>query len=70
MKLAFSKRDENKISKISTETPRNSGYVCEFSIVMFNKIQEELHAKTLTNLGTKEFFNVCVKNEKYFYSTN
>jgi hypothetical protein len=56
MKLAFNHRDYNRISEISTESPaKRTGHVCEFSIVMLNKTEEELHAKTLTNLGTKEF---------------
>jgi len=55
MKLAFNLRDYNRISEISTESPLVNGHVCEFSIVMLNKTEEELHAKTLTNLGTKEF---------------
>jgi hypothetical protein len=55
MNLTFFQRDENRNSKISTESPLAGGQVCEFSIVMFNKTEEELHVKTLTNLGTKEF---------------
>ena len=70
MKLTLFHRDENKNSNISTETPCVDGDVCEFSIVMYNKIKEELHAKTLTNLGTREFDNVCVKQMKFNYSTN
>jgi hypothetical protein len=33
--------------------------VCEFSIVMFNQTEEELHADTLTNLGTVKKVCVC-----------
>jgi hypothetical protein len=33
--------------------------VCENSIVMFNQKEEEMHAKTLTNLGTVKKVCVC-----------
>lgn len=34
---------------------------------MLNKIKEEVHAKTLTNLGTgKEYVCVCEKNNLFF----
>jgi hypothetical protein len=66
MKLAFNHRDENSNFEISTESPVNSaGRVCEFSIVMLNKTEEELHAKTLTNLGTKSLKRVCEKTKLF-----
>ena len=76
MKLTFLQTSDNKISK-SQRRIRYTGaaclgllnisearQVCEIKNYITNQIKEELHAKTLTNLGTEriEFKCVC-KNE-------
>ena len=40
--------------------------VCEVKQNMLNKIKEEVHAKTLTNLGTEIKSIVCVYSSIFF----
>ena len=80
MKLSFFRTSQNEISKSQQRASLSMGqarfdstrtsHVCEIKNYITNQIMEEIHARTLTNLGTEEKEFRCVCETKFDYLIN
>ena len=60
MNLTFTEKHIKEISETQRRASLTTRRVCEIKNQISNQIKEELHAKTLTNLGTEEIEFKCV----------